>query len=401
VNGETAALSRKRGVRAMAERVWRNYLRMKTRNPRFLWRMVIGILLAGVATGLAADAFVPAWIDVEELKRQEEEGIEPEQTPAGTAWDELEKSADAAAWGEVWWAIPRCLWLSWLRWGAASLAVLTGLCWLAFVLQAIQVRNWRDYRLWFTLLALGLGVLSIWPTVFLIFWKERAWGLVEADDPAGGIRFFTLGVGLREEASKLICFLPLLPWLVYRRDELAALLAAGAVGLGFAMEENVNYIWGSAGSATLTRLMMPAPFHMALTGLAGLAAYRACVWPKECGPQFIAVFGVIVLAHGLYDAMLMPVFEDVSIASYGIFLLAVFQFFRELRSLQGAMPKSPISLTANFLFCVSTVAAATFVYLCAAVGWKAAGDVLVSGIVAESVMVYLFLREMPEAMVTV
>ena len=382
----------------MAQKAWKNYLRTKTRNPAFLWRLVIGILLLGVVVGLTVDAFVPAWIDLEELKQKQLEGAEPDPTPAGLLYEEIERKADAGAWADVWWTIPRFMVLGWQRWGALALAVLTGLCWLAFVLQAIQVRSWRDYRLWFPLLALGLGVASVWPTFFLILWQERAWGLAEAEDPAGGIRFFTLGVGLREEASKFVCFLPLLPWLVHRRDELAALLVAGAVGLGFAMEENVSYIWRSIGTGTLTRLMMPAPFHMALTGLAGLAAYRACVWPKQCGPQFIAIFGVIVLAHGLYDAMLMPVFEDVSIAAYAIFLAAVFQFFREMRPLQE-LRSEPISMTGNFLFCVSMVAAATFVYLSAAVGAKEAGDALVGGIMAYSGMVYLFLREMPERMV--
>lgn len=382
----------------MAERVWRNYLRTKTRNPRFLWQMVIGILLAGVVTGLAVDAFVPAWLDWEAMKQEQE--VEPEPTPRSRAYDAIEKQADAGDWLGVWWAIPHHMVLGWEEWGTTGLAVLTGLCWLAFVMQAIQIRSLRDYRLWFSLLGLVLGVLSIWPTHFLIMWQERQWGLVDTEDVAGGIRFYTLGVGLREELSKFLCFLPLLPWIVYRRDQLAALLVAGSVGLGFAMEENVGYIWSSMASGTLSRLMMPAPAHMALTGLIGLAAYRVCVWPKECGLQFVAVFGVIVLAHGLYDSLLMPVFKDIAIASPAIFLLLIFQFFRELRPLQ-ALRVEPISLTANFLFCVSTVAAVTFVYLCAAVGWKDAGDVLVGGIVAESVMVYLFLREMPETMVTV
>ena len=79
----------------------------------------------------------------------------------------------------------------------------------------------------------------------------------------------------------------------------------------------------------------------------------------------------------------------------------IYQFFRELRPKQ-ALRVEPISLTANFLFCVSTVAAATFVYLCAAVGLRIRpSDMLVIGIVGEAVMVYLFLREMPETMVTV
>src|SRR5688572_19832438 len=39
---------------AMAERVGRNYLRTKTRNPRFLWQMVFAILAIGIFGGMAA-----------------------------------------------------------------------------------------------------------------------------------------------------------------------------------------------------------------------------------------------------------------------------------------------------------------------------------------------------------
>jgi hypothetical protein len=149
------------------------------------------------------------------------------------------------------------------------------------------------------------------------------------------------------------------------------------------------------------RLLMPAPLHMSMTGLVGLAAYRACVWPKEWGPLFVATFGVVVLAHGLYDAFAaLPALAEYSLFGMLIFVGLIYQFFRELRPLQ-ALRVEPVSLTANFLFCVSTVAAATFVYLCAALGWHPAADVLVSGIVGQSMMVYLFLREMPETMVTV
>jgi hypothetical protein len=140
---------------------------------------------------------------------------------------------------------------------------------------------------------------------------------------------------------------------------------------------------------------------MATTGLLGLAAYRACIWPRQCAPQLLAMFGVIVLAHGLYDALLdLPALKEFAIGAVIIFLVLIYQFFRELRPNQ-TLRVEPISLTANFLFCVSTVAAATFVYLCAAVGWKLALNVLTQGIVAEGLMVYLFLREMPETMVTV
>ena len=160
-----------------------------------------------------------------------------------------------------------------------------------------------------------------------------------------------------------------------------------------------SYIYGTVATATLTRLLLTAPLHMAMTGLIGLAAYRACVWPKECGPQFIAWFGVIALAHGVYDVLVgTPAVADYDYFGLLIFVLLVRQFFREMRPKQ-ALRVEPISLTANFLFCVATVAAATFVYMAAAIGSKVAGDALVLGLAAEAVMVYLFLREMPETMV--
>lgn len=375
---------------------WRRYLQVQTREPAFLWRMVIGILLAGAIVGLAVDSAVTAWARPD----AETQAGDPQEPPISD-WGRLEELALQEQWFELALAIPRTIVSSWRYLGLTSLAVLTGFCWLAFAMQAIQIRNWRDHRLWAPLAAMGLGVLSIWPTVFLILWQEQAWGLEDTEELMGGVRYFVLGVGLREELAKFACYLPLLPLIVRRRDELAALVVPGCVGLGFAMEENIGYIAGSGGGGTLSRLLMPAPLHMAMSGLVGLAAYRACVWPKQCGPQLIAVFGVIVLAHGFYDSLAaLPALVDVNFGAVIIFLGLVYQFFRELRPAQ-VLRVEPISLTANFLFCVSTVAAATFVYLCAAAGCQAAGKVLVSGIVAESIMVYLFLREMPETMVSV
>ncbi len=375
---------------------WRHYLQVQTRNPAFLWRMVIGILVAGVVVGLVVDALAPAWIKLDDQGQVVDAPLDPDRKE----WERLESLADRGEWRSVWAGVTRAVISRWDEWGVTSLAVLTGACWLAFVLQAIQFRSFRDGRFWLPLIGLLLGVLSIWPTVFLIFYQERAWGIEESDELVNGLRFFIAGVAFREELSKFVCFLPLLPWCVSRRDELAALLTAGSVGLGFAMEENINYIGGSVGTSTLGRLLMPAPFHMALTGLVGLAAYRACVWPKQCAPQFVAWFGVVVLAHGLYNSFTLPVLSDLAIVSPLIFVFVIYQFFRELRPNQ-ALKVEPISLTANFLFCVSTVAAATFIYLCAAVGWRTAGDVLVAGIAGQSIMVYLFLREMPEKMVGV
>lgn len=373
---------------------WRRYLQLKTRHPPFLWRMCFAILALGFVAGLLVDWSVPAWHDPE---------AEPKvERPHDDEYSKASQQAARGEWSTLWWSLPRLLATSWQRApGVTVLAALTGLCWLTFALQAIQIRSWRDHRLIAPIAAVSLGVLSIWPTFFFILWQEYAWGVEKSDTLVGGLRYFVLGVGLREEFAKLICFVPLLPWLVWRRDELAALVCAGCVGIGFGMEENVGYIGGTIATATLTRLMMPVPVHMALTGLIGLAAYRACRWPRAWGPQFLATFAAMVLAHGMYDSFgAVAALEQYSMGTFIIFVLLVFQFFRELRP-HLTRRGEPVSLAANFLACVSMVAAATFIYLCAAIGWQKAGEVLGLSMVAQGIMVYLFLHEMPERIVDV
>lgn len=388
-------------------RSWRKWLESRTRDASFLWRMVLAILAAGVVAGLAADWVSDAWLFPDQAADMFGDGEDSPVVPDSTTqWQRLESAAREGRWQDVWWGAPRAMLESWRHGGAATLAALTGLAWFAFAAQAAQPARWQDWRVLACAAGVALGVVSIWPTIFFILWQQYAWGLAPSDQPAAGLRFLILGVGLREETAKLLCLAPLLPWLVRRRDELAALMVAGCVGIGFAMEENVNYILASAGAGTLTRLLMPAPLHMAMTGLIGLAAYRACRWPRQWGPPFVLTFGLVVFSHGLYNALFsIPFFDgqygqEQSFAAFLVFLALIYQFFRELRELRSGQ-SAVVSLPAVFLFCVSFVAAATFVYLSAAAGFRVAGDMLQVSILAQSIMVYLFLREMPESMVTV
>jgi hypothetical protein len=140
---------------------------------------------------------------------------------------------------------------------------------------------------------------------------------------------------------------------------------------------------------------------MALTGLIGLNAYRAFRDPKKWGPQALAMFGLMVFAHGLYDAaIVLPALADISLASSVIFALVLYQFFHELRNLRSP-GRDTISLSATFLCAVSLLTAATFIYISAIVGAQMAADTLITDVVSLAVMVYLFLREMPETMVRV
>jgi hypothetical protein len=140
---------------------------------------------------------------------------------------------------------------------------------------------------------------------------------------------------------------------------------------------------------------------MTLTALIGLAVYRGLRSPRDWGSQAVATFGLMVFAHGLYDAFIvLPALIEYSLVGTIIFVLVVYQFFRELRGARTNRPET-VSLTANFLCGVSLITSATFVYLSATVGSVVAFDALAQGVLGLAVMVYLFLREMPETMVQV
>ena len=128
---------------------WRRWLQSRTRNPRFLWRMVIGILLAG-SRRRRGRSIGRRRVDRRRRRRDDlEASSRARADPRRPDWERLERLADAGEWLALWRAIPgvdrRDAGDSW---ASTTLAVLTGACWLAFSLQAIQPRGRGDGRLW-------------------------------------------------------------------------------------------------------------------------------------------------------------------------------------------------------------------------------------------------------------
>lgn len=369
---------------------WKRILESKSRQPSFLWRMVLTIIGLGVVIGYF-------------VQGSPVEGIAKLNEVAGPedVWDVLESLAKAGQWRELWWEIPTLMWQGASRPGPVLLASIAGSCWFVFLWQTMRPQYWLGTRTWLALGGVALGILSIWPTLFLVYWQKYQWGLERSASLIGGVRYFVLGVGLREELSKLVCLLPLMPLLVRLRSEMAALMISACVGLGFALEENINYFAGSAGSDALGRFLTANPMHLSLTGLVGLAIYRGIRNPSGWGPHALATFGLAVVAHGLYDAFIVvPSLQEYALFGTILFALVVYQFFRELRELRGRA-KDVVSLTATFLCGVSLLTAATFIYLSSQLGWSPALDLMVPETIGLAIMVYLFLREMPETMVTV
>lgn len=355
--------------------------------------MVIWILAAGIGLGYVAERI---WQPHQSVRAPASIEI-PEELSDEPSSDELAKSG---RWGQLWWGLPKRLY-RYDHFGAVGLAAFTGSCWLIFLWHAMQTPKLGSRAFWAMLLALPLGVLSIWPTVFFDYWLEQRWNLTASPNLIPGLRYFVLSVGAREELAKLACVLPLMPILLSMRSELTAMIVSSCVGLGFAMEENVNYFASTSGTSTVGRFLMANPFHITLTGLGGLMLYRVFRNPQGWAPHALGILGMLIIAHGLYDAFIvLPALAEYSLFGTIAFALVVYQFFRELRDLRTKKGDT-VSLSANFLCGLSLMLAVTFVYLSATAGLSTAFDSLVNDVLGLAVMVYLFLREMPETMVTV
>ena len=375
-------------------------LRSKTREPEFVWKLAFGILVVGMLVAWTVQAPPEDWPsdEITEVVPEDLVPDDPRYEEYNKYIDHLEHLAATSQWGQLWWGIPKGLWLG-LTPGPTALALVTGVCWLVFTLQAGQPHREAGIRWWLALIAVPLGVLSVWPTLFAVYWQEQVMNIYEATDLQGGLKLYIAGVGLREELSKLLLFLPLVPFVIRRRSEREALLVAACVGLGFAMEENINYIhnYGNAPERFLTANFL----HMALTGLAGLALCRGIWNPRERAAEAGVVFLAAVFAHGLYDALqVLPDLEMINLAAMIMYVLLAYQFFHELRE-WWQPPGETISLTATFLVTVALVVSATMIYLSTQWGLRAAALRSVGELISTAMFVYMFLREMPESIIDV
>ncbi|TWU51891.1 PrsW family glutamic-type intramembrane protease [Rubripirellula reticaptiva] len=301
-------------------------------------------------------------------------------------------------WKEMARVIPKLMWRRFQEGFATALALIAGLGWFVLAIQMGQAGATSSVRPWLCLLAVVMGGLSIWATHLIDIWQELDWGIVESDETIEGIKFYVLGVGLREEFAKLLLLLPLMPPIVRRRSPIEALIVSACVGLGFAIVENMGYFARSGGADSMGRFLTANFFHMSMTGIIGLSIARV-FWKHHDVSHALLTFLLVVLAHGFYDATIaVPGLQTFSIGGTIIFVLLSYQFFHEVR---GAYDRSPqtISLTASFLFIVSMLTALTFVYVSWRFGYSSSLSMLSVDVLGLGVMVYMYLREMPNSLI--
>jgi len=209
---------------------------------------------------------------------------------------------------------------------------------------------------------------------------------------AGSRIAFNAGIGLREELTKLICFLPLVPWLLRRHGPLAWLVVASCVGLVFAIEENVNYYTSSAGSAVAGRFLTANFLHLALTGMVGHALCCSLRWPTTHLAHAGSVFLIAVIAHGAYDAFLIvDALETFSWAYFIVFVLIGNGYFQSWAQLRPA-ERPRVSLTMVFCCALCLTLAGAYATLSLALGAGLAAHLLVPSSLTSAIVIVMYVR---------
>jgi len=203
-------------------------------------------------------------------------------------------------------------------WNALSLTLLSASVWYVILVLHGGSGRWR--WLW-PLLPVVAGVLSIWPVLLIIPWQDVKLGMRE-DAPFPFDLWYQIGgVGVREELSKLLLASLFMPWLLRRRAPGAAILLGAFVGLGFALEENIEYYLRGNSSTVLGRFFTANFYHAALTGISTHALYQLCRSRFGTAEKFLLTLAGVVTAHGVYnygDAFL----GDQSVGYLSIIVLA-------------------------------------------------------------------------------
>lgn len=247
------------------------------------------------------------------------------------------------------------------RWGVLLLTLFAGGIWFVIFTQHTPREPWRWLR---PVPAVIAGAMSVWPTLIILAYQEYHLGMTEDAPFPQDLWYYLAGVGLREELSKLALVSIFMPYLVWRRDGGLALLASAFVGLGFAIEENIQY-YTDGGGIAWSRFLTANFMHASMTGILGHALYEMLRTRFGHAEKFVTTFLAIVAAHGLYDyvsssGLQIAQFAGISIFSIVILALLANRFFELIAETTTSSP-GIISPAAVFLIGSALLIATLFV----------------------------------------
>jgi hypothetical protein len=269
--------------------------------------------------------------------------------------------------------------------GILAMTLIAGLAWAFFLGHLGEFPSLFSKTALLCACGLVLGVLSTTATLYLVIWEDEILKFSGGTDVFRTLAYNIGAVGAREEFSKLLLFVPLLPFLIKRDDDLEA-----------AIEENGNYFMMSEATSAPGRFLSANFFHIALTGVNGLALFRACTRGAAGINEFLFVLPLTVVAHGLYDAFLnLPQLDDTGfLASVVLIGFSIFYFRRvhELRS----NARMTIGLTGSFVFGISVLAAAMIAFQMVNLGPGPGSSAIIMELLGSAVLLFMFFREFNE-----
>jgi hypothetical protein len=286
--------------------------------------------------------------------------------------------------------LPR-VWAPRLEGTGLVMSAITALGWAFFCARLGKLGMRVRFRLPMYALAFVLGIASVMPTVLLIAIEEAKLKLVETGDPARDVLFFVFGVGLREEASKLLLFLPLLPILRKSGDKLDVLVCGALVGLGFAAEENLNYLAQENLHAGLGRFLTANFFHMAMTGTLASALDDFVSDREKYAAAFTRTSLFVVGIHGAYDFLLSHESFGGTYFAMTAFVVLTKLFLDAVDTARRRADRGITPLHA-FIVAVAVVTGVSLAFATMAVGPKAALVLMGSGLLGQAIIVYVFVR---------
>ncbi len=235
--------------------------------------------------------------------------------------------------------------------GTLFMVLVAGAIWTALILSLFPRPLLRAY-IFLVPLALALGWISTWPTIWSSIWMENRFNIEEGHNFFSALLYYLVSVGFREEICKLLLFTPLLFRVSKNGRDLEALLFGAMVGLGFAIEENINYFTNYQGTGVaVSRFVSANLLHLSLTGVTSLALTRAVRDPNRWLADAVTTLAMCIGIHGLYNTLLsqpVPGLGEISFFSGTLLAACSFLFFRETGSL-SSIHGLRISRTA--LFC--------------------------------------------------
>lgn len=121
------------------------------------------------------------------------------------------------------------------------------------------------------------------------------------DDLVALLVYSVLGIGLIEEAAKLVPFVLLAVSLKAFDERVDGIIYAGLVALGFATYENVTYLEFAGPTENLARAITGPLVHIVFASLWGYPIGLAVLARRLLWRPIVTGFAAAVVIHGIYD----------------------------------------------------------------------------------------------------